>query len=433
MKITDLKNYTVVSEATPVQIPKAEQTGTGIGQKITGIASGITKFVGAEGIAEQFGADIARAKAPEEQKGLVDYPSMKKVVGSAIQSGANLLPGVGVGAKLATKVAVGAGTGYAFDVGSKLQDERNIGKALVPGAGTVVGAVLPIVGKLTGLSGASKNLKTASNKLEELNLRLTPVDKQNLGKQGKDIVNYLADKKIIGSPAQRYLKVKNLYEGMEKTVQSVIEKHPESYKKVDVLENIKDIPNLFADDPAGYDEAVNVTNKIIKFIQEKAPEEIPAKLLNKYKRNLFNRAYSKNNVDVVNETYHAIGSAFKQRLDDAIPELQKLNKEYGDLIVAKKILFKAQSRPQVGLVGKAVSGAAGGIVGGLVGGPVGAAAGTVVGPTVGQTVAGTAVRSAMGAGIRNLSEAIKKLPTDKMGRISKKALLNLIELSARQN
>jgi hypothetical protein len=406
---------------------------TSLGQKVLNAGTAVTNFLGGKAVQETFGAEIAKIGKPQEQKDLITQPTLKETSGSALQLGANFIPGAGAGSSLATKVGVGALTGYAFDVGSSLQDKESVGKAFIPGAGTLVAGALPILGKITGISGASKNLKNASNKLEEFNLRLTPVDKQNLGKQGKDIITYLADKKIVGSPATRYSKVKNLYDDMEKTVQGVIKEHPSLYKKTDVLESIKDVPNLFADDPAGYDEAVNATNKIVKFIQEKSPDDIPATLLNTYKRSIFNRAYSKNNADVVNETYHAIGSAFKNKLDTTIPELQKLNKEYSNIITAKKILYKAQSRPQVGLVGKAVGTAASAAIGGALGGPVGAAAGTVVGPLAGQIFAGTATRSALGATARTLSEAISKLPTDTAGNVSKKALLNLVELISRGN
>lgn len=73
----------------------------------------------------------------------------KQIIGSATQLAANAIPGVGKGAKLATKVAVGAGTGYAFDVGSKLRNNEDTSQALTPGAGTIIGGSLPIVGALT--------------------------------------------------------------------------------------------------------------------------------------------------------------------------------------------------------------------------------------------------------------------------------------------
>src|SRR5690349_8335380 len=112
MKITDLKDYTVVSPAVTAKPAEPAQSKS-LGQKILDTGSAVANFVGAKGITEQFGADIARATAKPEAKNLVEYPKMKEVVGSAIQTGANLLPGVGKGAGLLAKVAAGAGTGLA--------------------------------------------------------------------------------------------------------------------------------------------------------------------------------------------------------------------------------------------------------------------------------------------------------------------------------
>src|SRR3990167_5916905 len=142
MKISDLKEYKVVGTGVTSQVSPQ--------QKIP-LSNKIANFFGAKGITEQFGADIARAKAPEAEKGFVEYPKMKEVVGSAIQTGANLLPGAGIGAGLARKTAVGLGTGYAFDVGSKLQTGQE--KPLVPGIGTAVGGALPVVGAGIGYAG----------------------------------------------------------------------------------------------------------------------------------------------------------------------------------------------------------------------------------------------------------------------------------------
>lgn len=123
---------------------------TSIGQKIMGAATAVSNFVGAKGITDQFGADIARASVPDKAKGFVEYPSFKSVLGSAVQTGANLIPGAGVEAGLAKKVALSAATGYAYDVGSKLQDGKSTKKSLVPGVGTAVGVAFPLASALVG-------------------------------------------------------------------------------------------------------------------------------------------------------------------------------------------------------------------------------------------------------------------------------------------
>jgi len=116
----------------------------GVGQKILDGASKVSNFFGAKGITDQFGASMARVALPDEQEKFVSNPSLKDVVGNAVQSGANLIPGAGVGAKLGAKVLIGAGTGLAMDVGSKLQNNLSP----TPGVGTAVGAALPIGGAI---------------------------------------------------------------------------------------------------------------------------------------------------------------------------------------------------------------------------------------------------------------------------------------------
>lgn len=117
-----------------------------LGQKVMGAAQGISNFVGAKGITDQFGASIARATLPKNLKNNVEEPGLKKVLGSAVQTGSMLIPGVGAGARLATKVGAGAATGYGLDVGSKLQSNKSVGDSLTPGVGTAIGAALPVAG-----------------------------------------------------------------------------------------------------------------------------------------------------------------------------------------------------------------------------------------------------------------------------------------------
>src|SRR3990167_4426767 len=146
MKISDLKEYKVVGTGVTSQVsPQVKKP----------LANKVADFFGAKGITEQFGADIARARAPEAEKGFVEYPKMKEVLFRSVQFGANFLPGAGVGAGLARKTAVGLGTGYAFDVGSQLQSGQE--KPLTPGIGTVVGGALPGVG--AGIGYANRGVR----------------------------------------------------------------------------------------------------------------------------------------------------------------------------------------------------------------------------------------------------------------------------------
>lgn len=174
MKITDLKSYTVVGGARPVSVPEQQK---GLGQQIGDIAQGVSNFIGAKGLTDLAGSQIAKfglgASGNMDAANRVAQPSVEQVIGSAIQTGANFIPGAGIGAGLAKKVAIGAGTGYAMDVGNSLQQGRSLQDSLQPGIGTSVGGGLPVVsvaikpavailGRLfkglgSGLSGVSTN------------------------------------------------------------------------------------------------------------------------------------------------------------------------------------------------------------------------------------------------------------------------------------
>lgn len=156
MKISDLKNYTVLGNESSVgdNAPiESAQPPKSLGQKILDVGTGISNFFGGKGISDLAGATIAKVGASKEAKPFVEFPKAKEVVGSALQLGANFIPGVGelkgVGtlAKVGIRTAEGLGAGYALDVGSQLQDKnKSVGEALKPGLGTVTGGSLPVVG-----------------------------------------------------------------------------------------------------------------------------------------------------------------------------------------------------------------------------------------------------------------------------------------------
>lgn len=176
MKISDLKNYTVVSGASPVSVSKAqpEQPDTRVdlstgkpldplSRGVQDVIKGFGDFTGATAIGEGLGTAAYNAsQLPKEFNKLatsapgtyksgfapVDVP---KMAGGIIQAGANFAPGAGAGAGLATKVGLGAATGYAFDVGTKLQEGKGT-ESFIPGFGTAVGAGLPLVGAGIGVA-----------------------------------------------------------------------------------------------------------------------------------------------------------------------------------------------------------------------------------------------------------------------------------------
>lgn len=355
--------------------------------------------------------------------------SNQQVVGSAIQTAANFIPSVSKGASLASKVGAGAATGYTYDVGGNLQDNKSIKQSLTPGIGTAIGAILPIIGKVTGLSDSAKTAKNASNKLEEVNLRLSPKDRTMVQNNGKDIVNYLSEKKITGNPSERYDKITQIYDDFEKKIGETIKTSGFNVSKNDLISKISDLPKQFVDEPLLSQEVQNLSDKYIAILQKNQGDVISGEVINKFKRELDRAAFSKAGDVIVNDSKFALADLLRDELNNGIPKLKVANNEYSKIILARKLMAKAIGRNQLGFTGKIISSVSGGLLGSVAGGPVGAAIGASVGPETAKVVAGTKARSILGSGLQTLSKKLEKLPTDSAGKISKKVLLNLVQES----
>lgn len=426
MKITDLQGYTVVKT---VPSPVQEPTSTTLEQPqergfLNRAAGAISNFVGARGIVEQYGASLARTKLKLEgnieASKLVENPTLKEVTGSALQTGANFIPGAGKGAALGVKVGLGAATGYAMDVGSDLQQNKSISDASKPGAATFVGAGLPLVSKTI-----SSIIGKTPKEMEKLNLRLTPVEQQKLKQSGKDITGFLAKKKIVGTPQQRLQKVYTLYKKYEVALDKKLAGSNIAFTKDELTTALSQIPNEFADDPVALQDVTKKVKHAIDFVDNVNGSAIDVHRVNKIKRAYFKRAYGKNQTDVVSDAYHAIGSTFKRLMDDGVPGLDNFNREYGNVLVARKLLNKAVTRNQAGLITRGIGATVGGTVGNGIAGPGGAAAGAIIGDQAANRVA-TPIRSAVGASAQSIIDIVDKLPVDKAGNISKKALLQAL-------
>lgn len=327
----------------------------------------------------------------------------KQIAGESLETAAYLAPGAPKGAGLGAKVATGAGTGYGFDVGTKLQEDAPIGEALKPGLATAAGAVLP-------LAGAA--LRKFPKKMEETNLRMTPVEKQNMAKSGKDIPQWMTEKKVVGSPETRYAKVDAMYDNVEREVGRVVDSSKVTYPKQGIIDALGKIPSRYADNLSEYDGVVSKMDKMIKTLTETRGDSISASTLNKIKRAEWKNAYNKQGSQVINQVSDDVGHTLKDILDASIPGLKKVNGEYGNIIAARKQLFKATSRPQTGIVGKVLGTVAGTAIGGGVAGPLGAAGGAIAGEQIAAKTLGTATRSAAGAATQGLVEAGSRIPSD---------------------
>lgn len=102
---------------------------------------------------------VGRDLSPAEEKLVGAGPTGKQVAGSVAQAGLNFLPigkiagglkaatplaRLGTAGKIASNVVTGAGAGYGYDVASGLAAGKE--KPFAPGAGTVIGGAIPLVG-----------------------------------------------------------------------------------------------------------------------------------------------------------------------------------------------------------------------------------------------------------------------------------------------
>jgi hypothetical protein len=383
------------------------------------VADGVTNFIGARGIADQFGTTIAslRADTPQEKQLVQDTnPSLKEVTGSALQTGANFIPAPIKAAGLAAKAAVGAGTGYVMGVGSELQKGSAMKTSLTPGIETTVGGLLPVIGKIVG---------STPKALERMNLRMTPTEQQNLAKNGKDVAGWLASQKIVGTPDQRLAKVKTVYNEMEEKVQAILTKDGGAFPKDYIIDKIKAVVDDYSDDPLALPEVDRAITQFETFVTRWKGNHVPVTNLNTWKRSFWERAFTKNKADVKNEADYAIGSAIKKLLDEEVPGLAQVNKEYSKVIPALQVLRRAASRNQIGVLNRALATGVGAAAGGTVGGFFGATVGGVAAERLASVLA-TPIRSATGAGAQTLKQILEKLPVDETGNIPVKLLLQAL-------
>lgn len=400
-----------------------EKVAGGVGSAVGGFldkaAGAVTKFIGAKPIADTYGTEIAAASTKNADEKTIlrqQAPTLKETAGSAIETGSMLIPGAGVGSSLVKKVALGAVTGYGVDVGSKLQQDKSLTEAATPGLGTVTGALLPVFGKIIG---------QVPKAMEKANLRMTPVEQQNLLKRGKDIVGYLAKQKIVGTPAQRLQAVSKLYTQMEDKVTTAIANEGVAIPKAEITDAVKDAVKQYADDPIALPEVNKAIDDFLSFLDKKESFAISLVDINNYKRTIMERAFSKNKADVVSEGRYAVGAALKKLLDDEVPGLSKLNQEYSDIILARRVLAKASTRNQANLLTRTLATGVGAAAGGTLGGFFGATVGGVAADRLANTLA-TPLRSATGATVQTLQDVLSKLPVDEKGNIPAKLLIEAL-------
>lgn len=118
------------------------------------IANKVTDFLGLGGATKTFGKGLNALGigVPEGvSQEFVDKPTGKELLGATTQVG-SVAGGLALGgpASLAGKAALGAGLGYAYDVGQDLIENKTAMQTLTPGAATLVGGAVPFAGPVLG-------------------------------------------------------------------------------------------------------------------------------------------------------------------------------------------------------------------------------------------------------------------------------------------
>ncbi len=251
-----------------------------------------------------------------------------------------------------------------------------------------------------------------SRVLEKINLRLTPPQKQKIEFGVKNVIDWLAEKKIIGTPTSRYDKVDNLYEATEETFQSFlkIEAKDRTSSADNLIQRLQDLKSTYQNerDVLAIEKQIN---GFIDTVNTKYPKDIPVERLNELKRSTYKNAYNQAGDKVIDFVEHDIGDILRQEIELSVKDLKiggkligEFNKEYGNVIQARKLLRIAKSRPQVGLVGKLLAISMAGPLGTAIGGPAGGAIAAAGSLKFAETLAGTLARSLVGAGLQNLSK-----------------------------
>lgn len=142
--------------------------------KVTGGAKAVTDFLGLGSTTDVLGRAIARTDVGakltgtdvEANKEYIPAPNKKELAGAALQTGA-VAAGLGVTgpASLLGKAAVGAGLGYAFDIGQDMAQNKPVEDIIKPGMSAAVGLIAPGAGPAAKGAGkaAANTAKAVTN------------------------------------------------------------------------------------------------------------------------------------------------------------------------------------------------------------------------------------------------------------------------------
>lgn len=359
-------------------------------------AKGVTQMIGkgAEQVGEFFAspeADIAKA-GEYAAKVAGNLPKIAKTV-------------IGVGARALARGAATApiSAGQTGTVSGGIE------------GGATGAASEPLANILTGT--VKSVLPSFADWVQKTSLRLTPVQIRDLGPKIDAVSKYLTENNIVGTARGRYAKISAIHNGMEDTIQGVLNGAAKdlTVAKADVMASLEGLKSKYANDR----DVIGIENQIddAKAALNRQPSQIPLANLNTFKRSTFSNAYSKSGAKVLDTVEHEIGDTVYGHLSSALDKakvtiegktLKEFNNVYSTVINAKKLLKAAASRKQAGFTAKLIASLAGTAAGSFFG-PIGEAMGAVLAPAATEALAGAPVRSALASGASKLGKVLPKV------------------------
>ncbi len=295
-------------------------------------------------------------------------------------------------------------------------------------AGQVTSNVAKKVNPLSAAGGlVSKASATAfpwvAKTIEKSNLRLTGTMKRELGAKVDEITNFLAEKKLIGTPQQRFDKATALYEKAEGALDQFFGQMAKGsgVKKSQVINSLNSLKAKFKNER---DSAVinKQIDSAVKAIKQNQGDIIPYKNLNEFKRSTYRNAYNRAGEKVLDDVEHAIGDVVRGQMETGLKGLkvegqaiEEFNRQYGLLIQGRKLVKASIGRPELSPITERLLAS---LIGGAVGGLPGAGAGLAFGKAAFEALPITAARSALGAGLSKAATG----PTSRAGRLFSGAL-----------
>ena len=411
-----------VAPQQPVEKPKKDFL-----QKATNVVTSV--FPGKQ-VGETLGTAFAAGK--EALKGNTESaydiaataPKPLQVAGDIAQ-GALSVAGVKapVASKVVGRVAQTTGFGAGIAGSGAIAEGQNIEDVAKQ---TAIGAVTG--GAIQGLAEIAPKLGTfLGNKAKNLrvsNLKLSPQDKLRFNEKVDDVVGFLKNQNITGSPVKQYTQVTQKYDLAENILQDTLKQTGKTYTRKELVDDAMRIPEKYAgqlENPEVYDQLVSKSERLAEYIKNslgtKYGDKIPAEAINKLKRSYMKNGFNKAGDAVSNEASLTIGDELYKKILTDIPEIEQFNKSYSTIINARKILGKALGRNQLGYFGNIIALGVGGGAGGAVGGVPGAIVGSMLGRPIAEKVAGTAAKTQYAKVAEKVGKSLKKTSGSKIPRI----------------